>query len=188
VSAGMDNRIISSKGSKKNRCLSCGTSENMRRRKYCSIECRQKLRYSLNLRTGLLRALNTRYATFYFTDSVIILDVLPYGSGELFSYLYPRSHDRKPVDDYCTMSNVLGRTQPHQQALPCHPAPARESGIQKRRFGAHQTAGGQGTGPTGQISDISQAEKIRPEFTGAQKKNKVRLPPAGHAASSRSGR
>jgi hypothetical protein len=80
----------------------------MRRRKYCSIECRQKLRYSLNLRTGLLRALNTRYATFYFTDSVIILDVLPYGSGELFSYLYPRSHDRKPVDDYCTMSNVLG--------------------------------------------------------------------------------
>jgi len=104
----MNNRIISSKGSKKNRCLSCGTSENMRRRKYCSIECRQKLRYSLNLRTGLLRALNTRYATFYFTDSVIILDVLPYGSGELFSYLFPRSHDRKPVDDYCAMSNMLG--------------------------------------------------------------------------------
>jgi hypothetical protein len=108
VSAGMKNRIISSKGTKKNRCLSCGTSENMRRRKYCSIECRQKLRYSLNLRTGLLRALNTRYATFYFTDSVIILDVLPYGSGELFSYLFPRSHDRKPVDDYCAMSNMLG--------------------------------------------------------------------------------
>lgn len=108
MSAGMNNRIISSKGSKKNRCLSCGTSENMRRRKYCSIECRQKLRYSLNLRTGLLRALNTRYATFYFTDSVIILDVLPYGSGELFSYLFPRSHDRKPVDDYCAMSNMLG--------------------------------------------------------------------------------
>ena len=104
----MENRIILSKGSGKNRCLSCGTSENMRRRKYCSIECRQKLRYNLNLRTGLLRALNTRYATFYFTDAVIILDVLPYGSGELFSYLYPRTDGRKPVDDYRTMSNILG--------------------------------------------------------------------------------
>jgi hypothetical protein len=52
--------------------------------------------------------LNTRYATFYFTDSIIILDVLPYGSGEMFSYLYPRTHGRKPVEDYCTMSNLLG--------------------------------------------------------------------------------
>ena len=41
----------------------------MKRRKYCSIECRQRLRYNLNLRTGLLRALNTRYATFYFTEA-----------------------------------------------------------------------------------------------------------------------
>ena len=65
-----------SKGNSKYRCLSCGTSENMGRRKYCSIDCRQKLRYNLNLRTGLLRALNTRYATIYFTDSIILLDVL----------------------------------------------------------------------------------------------------------------
>ncbi|MEJ2729640.1 MAG: hypothetical protein P8185_14230 [Deltaproteobacteria bacterium] len=63
-----------------NRCLSCGTDENMGRRKYCSIECRQKLRYCLNMRTGLLKALNTKFATFYFTPSLIFLDVLPYGS------------------------------------------------------------------------------------------------------------
>ena len=80
----------------------------MGRRKYCSVECRQKLRYNLNLRTGLLRALNTRYATFYFTDAVIILDILPYGSGELHSYMFPRSHGRKPFEDYCMMSNILG--------------------------------------------------------------------------------
>ncbi len=91
-----------------NRCLSCGTSENMRLRKYCSIECRQRLRYNLNLRTGLLRALNTRYATFYFTEFIIILDILPYGSEELFSYIFPRTSGRKPVEDFCTMSNVLG--------------------------------------------------------------------------------
>ena len=98
----------SSDGVPQNRCLSCGTSENMDRRKYCSVECRQQLRYNLNLRTGLLRALNTRYATFYFTEAIIILDVLPYGSAELFSYIFPRIPGRKPVDDFCTMSNILG--------------------------------------------------------------------------------
>ncbi len=80
----------------------------MGRRRYCSIECRQRLRYSMNIRTGLLRALNTRYATFYFTETLIILDVLPYGSGELFSYIFPRTPDRKPVEDFCTLFNILG--------------------------------------------------------------------------------
>ena len=103
-----DDHIHASGGPTRNRCLSCGTSENMRQRKYCSIECRQRLRYNLNLRTGLLRALNTRYATFYFTESIIILDVLPYGSEELFSYIFPRTSGLKPVEDFCTMSNILG--------------------------------------------------------------------------------
>ena len=91
-----------------NRCLSCGTSENMYRRRYCSIECRQRLRYNLNIRTGLLKALSTRYATFYFTETIIIMDVLPYGSTELFSFLYPRSRGKKPVDDFIALSNLLG--------------------------------------------------------------------------------
>ena len=66
------------------------------------------MRYNLNLRTGLLRALNTRYATFYFTESIIILDILPYGSEELFSYIFPRTLGRKPVEDFRTMANILG--------------------------------------------------------------------------------
>lgn len=103
-----NDHITFSAGAKGNRCLSCGTSENMRRRKYCSIDCRQRLRYNLNLRTGLLRALNTRFATFYFTEYIITLDVLPYGSEELFSYIFPRTLGRKPVEDFCTMSNILG--------------------------------------------------------------------------------
>jgi len=103
-----DHRIQFSGVAGRNRCLSCGTSENMKQRRYCSVECRQRLRYNLNLRTGLLRALNTRYATFYFTESLIILDVLPYGSEELFSYIFPRTLGRKPVEDFCTMSNILG--------------------------------------------------------------------------------
>jgi hypothetical protein len=80
----------------------------MARRKYCSLECRQRLRYHLNLRTGLLKALQTHYATFYFTDYKIVLDVLPYGSQDLYSFIYPRTRGKKPVDDYTTMANLLG--------------------------------------------------------------------------------
>ena len=100
--------LLASHAHANNRCLSCGTDENMGRRKYCSIECRQKLRYSLNMRTGLLRVLNTKFGTFYFTTSLLFLDVLPYGSMSLFSYLFPRTPDRIPVDDFFTMANVLG--------------------------------------------------------------------------------
>lgn len=93
---------------RRNHCLSCGTSENMKRRRYCSVECRQRLRRHLNLRTGLLKALNTKYATFYFTESMIVLDVLPFGSAQLFSFIFPRSRRKKPVEDFSTLANLLG--------------------------------------------------------------------------------
>jgi hypothetical protein len=82
--------------------------ENIARRKYCSIDCRQELRYALDIRTGLLKALNIRYATFYFTDMMILMDVLPYGSNDIFSFIYPRSNGRKPAEDYRMMSAILG--------------------------------------------------------------------------------
>ena len=62
------------------------------------------------MRTGLLRALNTRYATFYFTRKVIILDLMPYGTREIFSFMFHRTPDDKPVDDFCRMANMLGNT------------------------------------------------------------------------------
>jgi ribosomal protein S14 len=93
---------------KYNRCLSCGTTENIGRKRYCSIGCRQKLRYTLDMRTGLLRALNARYGSFYFTDMLIIMDVLPYDTEEIFSFIYPRSSDKKPFEDYSSMSDMLG--------------------------------------------------------------------------------
>ena len=89
-------------------CLSCGTNEHMARRRYCSPACRQQLLYTLDVRTGLLRALNTRYATFYFTDFIIIMDILPYGSEELLSFIYPRSSGQKPAEDFCRLSDCLG--------------------------------------------------------------------------------
>ena len=60
------------------------------------------------MRTGLLKALNTKFATFYFTESLLFLDVLPYGSVSLFSFIFPRTLGRKPVEDFAAMTNVLG--------------------------------------------------------------------------------
>lgn len=99
---------FSSDGRINYRCLSCGTTENIGKRRYCSIGCRQKLRRTLDMRTGLLRALNTRYASFYFTDMLIVMDVLPYDNKEIFSFIYPRSSGKKPAEDYSNMSDMLG--------------------------------------------------------------------------------
>lgn len=92
------------------RCLSCGSTENMGTRKYCSVACRKKLRHQLNVRTGLLKALNTRYATFYFTEELLIMDVLPLGSGKIYSFLFTRSWNRKPAEDFSQLCNILGNT------------------------------------------------------------------------------
>ncbi len=89
-------------------CLSCGKQKDMQRRRYCSLACRQRLHFQLNIRTGLLKALNTRYATFYFTKTEIIMDVLPYHSKALFSFMFPRTPGMKPADDFIRLSNYLG--------------------------------------------------------------------------------
>jgi hypothetical protein len=92
-----------------NRCLSCGEALADRRRRYCSVPCRQRLRRKLTLRTGLLKALNTRYATFYMTDRVIVLDILPYGAPGIYSFIMPRSDGGHPGDDFSRMADLLGQ-------------------------------------------------------------------------------
>ncbi|MBP8980653.1 MAG: J domain-containing protein [Syntrophobacterales bacterium] len=92
----------------KYRCLSCGTTENMGRRRYCSVDCRQKLRLRLDARTGLVEALNTRCATFSFSETLIMMDILPYGSSEIFSFLFPRTPGKKPSEDFSSMADILG--------------------------------------------------------------------------------
>jgi hypothetical protein len=96
------------KDKKQNSCLSCGTTMNMKNRKYCSIRCRQNLRQKLNMRSGLLQALNTRYATFYFSDKAIIMDVIPRGFKEIFRFTQLRSLAQKPAEDFSKMTNMLG--------------------------------------------------------------------------------
>jgi ribosomal protein S14 len=99
-----------SKGKEQNRCLYCGTTENIGRRRYCSIGCRQKLRQRLDMRCGLLQALNTRYATFYFSEPLIIMDILPCGQKEIRSFFYPRTPGKSPGEDFSRMADILGET------------------------------------------------------------------------------
>jgi len=97
-------------GKEPKRCLSCGTMEHLGRRRYCSVDCRQKLRQRLDMRCGLLQALNARYATFYFSDLLIIMDVLPYGYKEICSFFYPRTPGKNPGEDFGRMADILGET------------------------------------------------------------------------------
>ncbi len=100
--------IPSVKPRSERRCLACGDNLPPRHRRYCSMSCQQYLLASLNRRTGLLQALSTRYATFYFTDFVIVMDILLYGVDQIHSYMLPRTQGRKPVEDFCVLSNILG--------------------------------------------------------------------------------
>lgn len=89
-------------------CMSCGDRLPRRNKKYCSIECPQELRRTLNARTGLLKALNTRYATFYFTNLMVIMDICPFDLNEICSFILQRADGASPAEDYRRMANLLG--------------------------------------------------------------------------------
>jgi hypothetical protein len=89
-------------------CLSCGRTENMRNRRYCTVGCRQHLRQKLTTRTGLLEALNVRHATFYFTPEMIVLDIVVRDIRDVFRYTARRSNGSRPADDFGKMANMLG--------------------------------------------------------------------------------
>ena len=90
-------------------CLSCGRELPSRRRRWCSADCPAMLQATLNRRSGLLRALHARYATFCFSEFSVLLNVLLYESNQIHSYMLPRLPSCKPVDDFCRLSNLLGR-------------------------------------------------------------------------------
>jgi hypothetical protein len=80
-------------------CLSCGTHEMGRGRRYCSKECRQQMAWVLSLSTGLLRVFNARYAAFSFTSGQVVLDVLPVWSSEISRFTHQRTKGKRPADD-----------------------------------------------------------------------------------------
>jgi len=147
------------------RCLSCGTTADMKRRRYCSIECRQKLRHNLNIRTGLLQALQIRYATFYFTEHLVILDMLPYGSTDLASFIFPRAREKSRWTTSARCSTCWATRGGKRCAAPRSATSPRASfSARPSRSKRHQrgsTAGSPRTGAHGKVSDPSQTQKPR---------------------------
>lgn len=92
----------------RNQCLSCGTAENLGRKRYCSKECRRELFRRLQILAGLLRALRTKYAAFSFTESLLVLDIRPQGSKKVYRFHYQRSLCQKPAQDLFNMTDELG--------------------------------------------------------------------------------
>lgn len=88
------------------RCLACGTYDMKARRRYCSTECRKHLNWVLSLSKGLLRVFNARYAAFSFSDSHIILDVLPVWSRDISRFSQRRTSGKTPAEDLKNL--VLG--------------------------------------------------------------------------------
>jgi hypothetical protein len=93
---------------RKNLCLSCGETIHQSRRKYCSVNCRQRLRNKLDMRTGLVQALNAHYATFYFSELAIMMDMIPYSSQLIYGFSFPRTRGKTPADDFSRMADHLG--------------------------------------------------------------------------------
>lgn len=60
------------------------------------------------MKSGLFQTLNTRYATFYFSDTMIILDIVPYGLKEIFRYTGKRQANSNPAADFNLLTNKLG--------------------------------------------------------------------------------
>lgn len=80
-------------------CLSCGTDRMNGGRRYCSKECREQMQWVLSLSKGLLRAVNARYAAFYFDREHVVLDVLPLRSRHISRFAGRRSEGCKPAED-----------------------------------------------------------------------------------------
>ena len=89
-------------------CLSCGSTDNLGRRWYCSKNCRQELVRGLDILVNLLRALGARYAAFSFDDDALILDVLTNNAKSGHRFVYERTSGKRPAQDLRTMIDELG--------------------------------------------------------------------------------
>jgi hypothetical protein len=63
---------------------------------------------------NFLLALNTNYATFSFSDHLLIVNVLPYRSKDVFSFFYERKNGRPPAEDLKAMCLDLSREWYHK--------------------------------------------------------------------------
>ncbi len=105
------NSIVRTKEDKRKHktCVSCGGALPKRKQKYCSMDCRDKLLFALRWLTNLLQPLRTRYASFFFTGSKLIINLISYHSKESLTYYSNRTPGILPAKDLQNMILSLSR-------------------------------------------------------------------------------
>lgn len=103
------NTSLTTERRKKKSCVSCGIQLDGRKRRYCSKECKELLVFALGWLKNLLLPLNTNYATFSFTESVLIINILSFFSTEVSTYIYKRAPETTPAVGLKEVCKTLNR-------------------------------------------------------------------------------
>jgi len=90
-------------------CISCGVKLSGRKRRYCSKDCRDLLIFALSWLKNLLLALHTNYATFSFTDSHLIINILSFFSREVSTFFYKRIPGKTPAESLKEVCKALNK-------------------------------------------------------------------------------
>jgi len=102
-------RSLTTENRKEKYCVSCGAALTGRKRRYCSKECKDLLLFALGWLKNLLLPLNTNYATFSFTESVLIINILSFFSSEVSTFLYRRVPGKTPAEGLKEVCKVLNK-------------------------------------------------------------------------------
>lgn len=90
-------------------CVSCGCRLSGRKRRYCSPDCKELLLFALSWLKNLLLPLKTNYATFSFTDAVLIINILSFFSKEVTTFVWKREPGKTPAEGLKEVCKVLNR-------------------------------------------------------------------------------
>lgn len=90
-------------------CLSCGVVLAGRKRRYCSKDCKGLLIFALGWLKNLLLPLNTNYATFAFTDSILIINILSFFSKEVSTFIFKRAAGKTPAQGLKEVCKTLNK-------------------------------------------------------------------------------
>ncbi|MEE8400170.1 MAG: hypothetical protein V3S89_14250 [Desulfobacterales bacterium] len=102
-------RSITTENHKGKACVSCGAELSGRKRRYCSKECKELLVFALGWLKNLLLPLNTNYATFAFTDSVLIINILSFFSKDVSTFVFRRAPGKTPAQGLKEVCKILNK-------------------------------------------------------------------------------
>lgn len=90
------------------RCLACGTRDIRHSKRFCSKSCKETTLHALGWLSPLLRRLDTKLASLWFTESELILCVVRADSKHANKFVRLRNIEIQITDDIKEMALALG--------------------------------------------------------------------------------